>query len=86
MRERAYTKGSRVEIIRDEVCTKFARPRNPSWMNARTGAANTGCTKVGIVGIQPAHKEINVKVRNSKVRGFQSETSESSNKCFYRAP
>jgi hypothetical protein len=37
---------NRVETIRDKACTEFARPRNASWMNARTNVANTGHTKV----------------------------------------
>jgi hypothetical protein len=36
-----------VETVLDEACTEFARPRNASWMNAHTGVANTGRTKVG---------------------------------------
>jgi hypothetical protein len=47
LRERVDAEVNVVETIRDEACNEFARPRNMSWMNAHTGVANVGHTKVG---------------------------------------
>jgi hypothetical protein len=33
------------QVAMDDVCSKFAKPRNVSWMNAHAGGASTGCTR-----------------------------------------
>jgi hypothetical protein len=48
-RWRADAEVDEVKTIRDDVtCIEFAKPMNASWMNAHTGVANTGRTKLGI--------------------------------------
>jgi hypothetical protein len=46
------------------------------------------CCNVGIQvpRLEPQTREINVKMGNVKVCGFQSKSSESSNKCFHLVP
>jgi hypothetical protein len=47
VRERADVEVDGVETVLDEACTEFGGPRNASWVNAHTGVANIGSTKVG---------------------------------------
>jgi hypothetical protein len=37
--------GSTLQAAMDEACSRFAKPRNTSWMNARASGASTGRTR-----------------------------------------
>jgi hypothetical protein len=37
--------GATRQAATDDACSRFAKPRNVSWMNARDGGASTGCTR-----------------------------------------
>jgi hypothetical protein len=37
--------GETRQAVMDDACSRFAKPRNASWMNAHAGGASTGHTR-----------------------------------------